>query len=286
LGVVNTTTATIAVDSNFTAVASAGGLLATNVVALVDGGAGAGTVAATFNLGTAVNTFSLALAENGAGGLTVVGARINGANTGAAATITGTNGADNITGGAFADTLRGNGGADTITGGGGVDTFVFTTAVSADVITDFSVATNEIAAFNVAALNAANGAAGGATTLKNGLMAAVTAGTVSSVQTVNAAAVMTAANMIILTGNYGALINAENAIEAGGARALTTVNATAANDSFLVAWADNTGTYHLSAYVATGVTAAGAPLVAVNGALADIATIGTTLPTATNFQFS
>ena len=289
LGLAQTTTATIAVNSNFTAVASAGGgTLATNVVEIRDGGAGAGTVNATFNLGTAVTTFNLALAENGGGALAAVGATINGANTAAAATINGTNGADNITGSAFADTLRGNGGADVIVGGAGVDNFVFTTGITVDTITDFSVATNEIAQFSIAALNTTvtGLSAAAATFLSNGNSASIAAGNGVLFTAVAGATTLGAGSVLNITGaSFAALANVDAALEAGGIRALTTnTNAMTANETMLIQWQDNAGLYHLSAAIFAGTDASTA--VAVGGLnLADIAIVGTTALTNANFQF-
>lgn len=128
-GIVNSTAATVTVASSFTAVASVGNALATNVLFLQDAGAGAGTLTATFNLASAATTFNIGLAENGGAGA-LVGATINASNT--ASTITGSNAADTITGGAGNDSIANKatfavGGsvataADVINGGAGSDT--------------------------------------------------------------------------------------------------------------------------------------------------------------------
>lgn len=61
-------------------------------------------------------------------------------------TLSGDSGKDILNGGAGDDTLAGGTGHDTLTGGSGADTFVFTEAKSGsrDVITDFSVADNDV----------------------------------------------------------------------------------------------------------------------------------------------
>jgi hypothetical protein len=267
------------------------GLTATVTSNLIDTNTGASDTFAYSNAGTAANVvLNLAstvttvnlIGDAGAGGTT-----INGANAAAAVTLGGSGGGDVITGGAFADTIRGNAGADTLTVGAGLDTFIFTTAITSDTVTDFSVAGGEIAALSVSALNAAAGSAAGVTGLVNGSIGVISAGAAVSIQSVAAAATMTAANIITLTGTtYANLAAAEAAIETGGNRVLTTgATATAAGNAFIVQWQDTTGNFHISDYVATGVTAAGATLVAANGTLADIAIVGSTALVAADFSF-
>ena len=257
-----TTTATVA--ANWTSTAASGNA--------------AGPV--TLNAAAGVATINVAASA----AAHAVGYTIN-ATANTASTLTGSSAADTINGSALADTIRGNAAADTLTGNGGVDTFIFTTAVSADNVTDFSVAAGELTQYSVAAFNAAGGAVAGVSQLVNGNGGAIGAGAAVSLLNVAAASALTAATVINLTGTQFATIAAAEAAIEGGVRALTTLGALAAADEFLVQWQDNAGTFHVSSYYTAAGVGAATALVAADGVLSDVATVGTTALAAANFQF-
>lgn len=131
----------------------------------------------TINLASAAaaNTITAYLG-NAASGKTNVLSTGDGADTiyggTGADSINGGGGEDTIIGGAGNDTIIGGLAADNLTGGTGADTFVFTSSLTADTITDFTVSQSDVLSFSKAGLTL-GGAAGAVTAATAAAVAAL-----------------------------------------------------------------------------------------------------------------
>jgi hypothetical protein len=166
--------------------------------------------------------------------------------------VTGTGGANTISVGGGADIVTSGTGVDTITFGtdDAVDTLITNNMSSIDIITDFdqvkadnSTAEDQIDVSVVAAQAMVLGT--GDLVLAGNAATSVTAGSTSVVADVTAAydlAGTATALVLNVSGTYAASTDLEDALEVGGARALTANGAFADDDAFLATYSDGTNT--------------------------------------------
>lgn len=182
--------------------------------------------------------------------------------------IDGGSGADSIVGGTGNDNLTGGTGADVITGGAGVDTITLTegTASSdivlldfvnggADVITGFTTGatTGDILRVDISAIEALSTAGGlhtGATDIVG--LADGVSDTDETIQVMTTSAAAAAdANIFVLRGTIGSASELEDALEAGGAFAISGVHANvAADDIFFAVYTNGTDAFMAAVRVA------------------------------------
>jgi len=226
-------------------------------------GVGTGTTAGmAINLGTtAVTAATIAAAMGGGVGLSgastslaggtaqyIFGAQsnLNATTTDTLANIqnvTGTAGTDYIVGSAVANVITGGAGADNMTGGAGADDFVQTVAgtdVSADVITDFSIAQlDQVGSYSLA--NLANVAT--LTTLRVATTDVVAGAVTTATGNVSAAfdlgGVAAGANLLLTTVNYTNAAAVQVAVRAN----VSAGTATTAAEGFLIAWDNGTDSF-------------------------------------------
>jgi hypothetical protein len=226
-------------------------------------------------------------------------------------TISGGAGTDSLVGGTGADSITGGNGADTITGGSGNDTIVLTetTAAVDNVILNYSEAgtnvdtvigfttttTGDEFQLSLAGLEAAVAAGGIAATTDFAVMAtgaSVTAAA-SAVQVMTATAAAGAGNNVfVLSGTtFSSKADVEDALETGGAYALTGLHAdVAANDAFIAVWTDGTNAYVTAIHHTTETDNDGdfeaGNLTSFNLAIVSgVTTIGSTTFAAGNFEW-
>lgn len=189
--------------------------------------------------------------------------------------VIGSTGTDYIVGSSSANIIIGGLGADTLTGGSGSDVFVFTSGLSIDTVTDFTLATPDVAAFSLSELETA-GAVIAARTLDivDGLGTSVSAGdAISGLTLVAAGQALTAANVFAYTVTTAADAAAlELAFEAGGTGQFTNAAGLSAGDSLVVQYVTAGGEERL-ALVTVDTVVAGV-LTAVDAT--DIAIVDTT----------
>lgn len=234
-------------------------------------------------------------------------------------TISGGAGADTLLGGTGADNITGGTGADVITGGAGNDTITLTedTAAVDDVVIDYS----ELGANVDTIVGFTTGSSGDEIQLD--LSALETAGTsgvfssavnfvevdaddtsdgvaagAASVQVLTGSATLTdEANLFVLSGaTLGSADEVEDALEAGGAFAMTAANTggtpsfTDQNNAFIVVWTDGTNAHVSAVHVVTETTDDAdfetgdlnvIDLAVING----VTTIGSTTFDAANFEW-
>lgn len=182
--------------------------------------------------------------------------------------IAGGDGDDVIDGGAGDDAISGGEGADAITTGAGTDTVNLTEATAAAdtvTITGTSVAitgfdaggtaTDDDLAFSIAAVEGIGTSDWVATDGTSVVAGEVSLQTITGADTIGAATdELLVAN---LAGNIADTDALETALEASGGLALTTTNAIAAGDSFLVAYDDGSDTYIATVKSTSGATSGG-----------------------------
>lgn len=190
-----------------------------------------------------------------------------------------TGGADVIDGGVGNDWIYAGGGLDVVTGGAGRDVFqIGLIGANRDTITDFQQGNVDSLMIDLGDINMnpANGAP--LFNLSNGADASVAAGNAVFVQSVNGATqALVNANVWQVTGaTFASQAAVEIAIEAGGGRQITTLDATGswdALDAILIAWADTSGNTHISQAVVVATAAASATTTSYNFNVTDVAVL-------------
>jgi len=181
--------------------------------------------------------------------------------------LSGSTGNDIISGGGGIDTIRGAAGNDILTGGAAADVFVQTTGVNngTDSITDFTAGTGGDA-FTISV----GGTGAGQSVLRNGAgNATVANAAVVTIAEVSAATTLVAQNVIVLTGTFANAAAVQTAIEAGGTRALTFANNTAANNDIFIVWSDGV----LGHFSNVNIASAASTITAANATVADHVTL-------------
>ena len=150
-------------------------------------------------------------------------------------------GAEDIDSGTGDDTIFGGLGDDTLTGGTGADRFILTSGLTADKITDFTIAQDDILAISISALEAAGAAIAGQTLdIVSGDGSGVSAGDTVVVKAATGATTLDAGSNII---NYGTGVDDAAALESSleGSGGLITFNANVAvNDALIIQYTHST----------------------------------------------
>ena len=196
-------------------------------------------------------------------------------------TYTGGVGNDTFFGGSVGDSLVGNTGNDTFTGGLGADTInvggntntvIFTSGITADIITGFT--NDDVGSFNITNLEVAGAVVNGDTLdFVRGDGNSVLAGDSISIKAIAGATTLSSTTNVL---NYtaGPMANAgalETALEGGGGAGIITTNgALAANDAFIIQYQNsNTSTYSYA--IANVESAVNASSIVNNWEVTDIA---------------
>jgi Ca2+-binding RTX toxin-like protein len=272
-------------------------------------------VTATLVAGNGTGTTgSITVDASGTSGIVTISA--SGVDTTVGVNIIGGSGADVLTGGTRADTITGGLGGDSITGGlgadqidlgvsdGAVDTVVMTGGLTSDTVTTFTAGTGgdkifiDISLFNTANLVVAATDLDFVEIFDNNSVADA-AGTAAAfgLQTLTAAAVAADAKNFFLIDlgatKFANAAAAVDALETGGAAALTFAGNIAALDAFMFAYENSTGGVNIAvaSFVAADDNSGGAAATGANNLLGtDIATLTgitdvTTLTVANLFVF-
>lgn len=274
--------------------------------------------------GVAVNATTINASGN-TGMVKILGGSASQTITGTATTdsINGGAGADTINGGAGVDTLLGGTGADSITGGTGAD--VITGGAGNDTITltedtaavdDVVITYSELGANVDTIVGFTTGSSGDEIQLSiaaletagtSGIFSAVTdfvefdgdatsegvSAAAASVQVMTAAATLTdEANVFVLSGaTFGSADEIEDALEAGGAFAMTAnADFADADNAFIVVWTDGTNAHVSAVHMVTESTddtdfETGDLNVIDLTTISGVTTIGSTTFTSANFEW-
>lgn len=199
--------------------------------------------------------------------------------------IEGNLGVDILIGGTGNDTITGGLAADSLTGGANADQFVFTSGLTIDTVTDLIAAQTDVAAFSLAALEAAGATIAGQTIdLADGNGDSLTAGVAITVAGI-AGATALGGNDTVLNYTAAVLANAavlETALEAGGG-IITGAGALAVNDGVIFQYTTGGGAQNL----AIGqVTAFGAGQLVSGWTVTDIASLTGGIPDLVAAQYA
>ena len=235
---------------------------------LIDGSTSADTIDLTSITADALQTGDIQV-DADAGNDIITGATqmVNVINGDAGAdTITGGDGGDTLGGGTGNDTITGGLGTDTITGGSGADTIILTESVaSADTVnTGMGVGANKDTLVGYAInsdlikidVTEVETASSNITNLVDATGGNILSTSVVEIQSVSGAIDLAGntSSMFYITGTYASTDAVEDALEAGGAREITTSAAIAANEGFLIIYDDGTNTYLAAVHVSVATT--------------------------------